>query len=202
MRGGVACITLPAGYLGSSLIGALMIFCGFDLLAAKVCTSHMRRACTSPRPYTFVSLCACHCRRRVRGRLWLSHGAVCVRACALIDLLRLHHGRAAGDPLLGQELAPTSAHGGVCGGHWLALVAGKWRRPPLRRPVHGVRANLCRRAAAYAIAQLPMPSRSCLCHRAVAYAIAQLPMPSRSCLCGCACSSPPMGRADVLLVGS
>jgi hypothetical protein len=35
----------------------------------------------------------------------------------------------------------------------------------------------------YAVAQLPMPSRSCLCHRAVAYAIAQLPMPSRSCLC-------------------
>ncbi|RIA98496.1 peptidase M50B-like-domain-containing protein [Glomus cerebriforme] len=30
MRGGISCCTLPAGYLGSSLIGALLIFCGFD----------------------------------------------------------------------------------------------------------------------------------------------------------------------------
>jgi len=36
MRGGVACCTLPAGYLGSSFFGALMIFCGFDLTASKV----------------------------------------------------------------------------------------------------------------------------------------------------------------------
>ena len=36
MKGGVGWITLPAGYLGSSLIGAAMIFCGFDLLASKV----------------------------------------------------------------------------------------------------------------------------------------------------------------------
>ncbi|GES86672.1 hypothetical protein GLOIN_2v1659360 [Rhizophagus clarus] len=30
MRGGFSCCTLPAGYLGSSLIGAILIFCGFD----------------------------------------------------------------------------------------------------------------------------------------------------------------------------
>ena len=36
MRGGISVITLPAGYLGSSLIGALLIFCGFDIVASKV----------------------------------------------------------------------------------------------------------------------------------------------------------------------
>lgn len=30
MRGGKSAITLPAGYLGSSMIGALLVFCGFD----------------------------------------------------------------------------------------------------------------------------------------------------------------------------
>lgn len=36
MRGGISAITLPAGYLGSSLIGALLIFCGFDIVASKI----------------------------------------------------------------------------------------------------------------------------------------------------------------------
>lgn len=36
MVGGKSAITLPAGYLGSSLIGALLIFCGFDIVASKV----------------------------------------------------------------------------------------------------------------------------------------------------------------------
>lgn len=36
MAGGIPAITLPAGYLGSSLAGALMIFCGFDIVASKV----------------------------------------------------------------------------------------------------------------------------------------------------------------------
>ncbi|KAI9696183.1 MAG: hypothetical protein M1820_008251, partial [Bogoriella megaspora] len=36
MSGGIDAITLPAGYLGSSLIGALLIFCGFDIVASKV----------------------------------------------------------------------------------------------------------------------------------------------------------------------
>ena len=36
MRGGIDAITLPAGYLGSSLIGALLIFCGFDIVASKI----------------------------------------------------------------------------------------------------------------------------------------------------------------------
>ncbi len=36
MRGGVSAITLPAGYLGSSLIGALLIFCGFNIVASKI----------------------------------------------------------------------------------------------------------------------------------------------------------------------
>jgi hypothetical protein len=36
MQGGISAITLPAGYLGSSLIGALLIFCGFDIVASKI----------------------------------------------------------------------------------------------------------------------------------------------------------------------
>ncbi|EMD01269.1 hypothetical protein BAUCODRAFT_29714 [Baudoinia panamericana UAMH 10762] len=36
MRGGISAITLPAGYLGSSIIGALLTFCGFDIVASKV----------------------------------------------------------------------------------------------------------------------------------------------------------------------
>ncbi|TNY23297.1 peptidase M50B-like-domain-containing protein [Rhodotorula diobovata] len=36
MAGGVGALTLPAGYLGSSLIGALLVFCGFDVVASKV----------------------------------------------------------------------------------------------------------------------------------------------------------------------
>ncbi|KAK5662968.1 hypothetical protein OQA88_6380 [Cercophora sp. LCS_1] len=36
MRGGKNAITLPSGYLGSSLIGALLIFCGFNIVASKV----------------------------------------------------------------------------------------------------------------------------------------------------------------------
>lgn len=36
MTGGVSAFTLPAGYLGSSLIGALLIFCGFNIVASKV----------------------------------------------------------------------------------------------------------------------------------------------------------------------
>lgn len=36
MRGGIQACTLPAGYLGSSLIGALLIFAGFDTVASKV----------------------------------------------------------------------------------------------------------------------------------------------------------------------
>ncbi|GJN92454.1 hypothetical protein Rhopal_005484-T1 [Rhodotorula paludigena] len=36
MAGGIGAITLPAGYLGSSLIGALLVFCGFDIVASKV----------------------------------------------------------------------------------------------------------------------------------------------------------------------
>lgn len=36
MKGGAACWTLPAGYLGSSYIGALLVFAGFDTTASKV----------------------------------------------------------------------------------------------------------------------------------------------------------------------
>ncbi|KAI9048377.1 hypothetical protein LZ554_007213 [Drepanopeziza brunnea f. sp. 'monogermtubi'] len=36
MYGGISIITLPAGYLGSSLIGALLIFCGFNIVASKI----------------------------------------------------------------------------------------------------------------------------------------------------------------------
>lgn len=35
-RGGKKFITLPAGYLGSSLIGALLTFCGFNIVASKI----------------------------------------------------------------------------------------------------------------------------------------------------------------------
>jgi len=36
MKGGRQALTLPAGYLGSSIIGALLTFCGFDIIASKV----------------------------------------------------------------------------------------------------------------------------------------------------------------------
>jgi hypothetical protein len=36
MRGGISALTLPAGYLGSSLIGACLIFCGFNIVASKI----------------------------------------------------------------------------------------------------------------------------------------------------------------------
>ena len=36
MSGGIAAITLPAGYLGSSFIGACLIACGFDTNASKI----------------------------------------------------------------------------------------------------------------------------------------------------------------------
>ncbi|RCI09057.1 hypothetical protein L249_4950 [Ophiocordyceps polyrhachis-furcata BCC 54312] len=36
LRGGISFITLPAGYLGSSIIGALLIFCGFNVVASKI----------------------------------------------------------------------------------------------------------------------------------------------------------------------
>ncbi|KDQ18573.1 hypothetical protein BOTBODRAFT_63492 [Botryobasidium botryosum FD-172 SS1] len=36
MSGGISWITLPAGYLGSSLIGACLIACGFDTNASKI----------------------------------------------------------------------------------------------------------------------------------------------------------------------
>ncbi|KAI3322646.1 peptidase M50B-like-domain-containing protein [Xylariaceae sp. AK1471] len=36
MVGGKSAITLPAGYLGSSLIGAILIFTGFNIVASKI----------------------------------------------------------------------------------------------------------------------------------------------------------------------
>jgi hypothetical protein len=36
MSGGVRWLTLPAGYLGSSLIGGCFIACGFDTNASKI----------------------------------------------------------------------------------------------------------------------------------------------------------------------
>jgi hypothetical protein len=38
MSGGIRWLTLPAGYLGSSFIGACLITCGFDTNASKVAT--------------------------------------------------------------------------------------------------------------------------------------------------------------------
>jgi uncharacterized membrane protein YphA (DoxX/SURF4 family) len=36
MSGGIPWITLPAGYLGSSLVGAALIACGFNENASKI----------------------------------------------------------------------------------------------------------------------------------------------------------------------
>ncbi|CAG9946774.1 unnamed protein product [Clonostachys rosea f. rosea IK726] len=36
LSGGISAITLPAGYLGSSLIGAVLIICGFNINASKI----------------------------------------------------------------------------------------------------------------------------------------------------------------------
>ena len=41
MSGGIPWITLPAGYLGSSLIGAALIACGFDTNASKIASLAM-----------------------------------------------------------------------------------------------------------------------------------------------------------------
>lgn len=38
MSGGIPLCTLPAGYLGSSFLGACMIACGFDTNASKIAT--------------------------------------------------------------------------------------------------------------------------------------------------------------------
>lgn len=38
MSGGIAWLTLPAGYLGSSFIGACLIACGFNTNASKIAT--------------------------------------------------------------------------------------------------------------------------------------------------------------------
>lgn len=38
MSGGIPLITLPAGYLGSSFLGACMITCGFNTNASKIAT--------------------------------------------------------------------------------------------------------------------------------------------------------------------
>lgn len=44
MRGGISAITLPAGYLGSSVIGMLLTFCGFNIVASKI-ASFVLAAC-------------------------------------------------------------------------------------------------------------------------------------------------------------
>ncbi|KAL7753279.1 hypothetical protein RI367_001054 [Sorochytrium milnesiophthora] len=36
LRGGKTCCVLPAGYIGSSVVGAILIFCGFNITASKV----------------------------------------------------------------------------------------------------------------------------------------------------------------------
>jgi uncharacterized membrane protein YphA (DoxX/SURF4 family) len=36
MSGGISWLTLPAGYLGSSFIGACLIACGFNTNASKI----------------------------------------------------------------------------------------------------------------------------------------------------------------------
>ncbi|KAF4125390.1 hypothetical protein GMORB2_4230 [Geosmithia morbida] len=36
MAGGISAITLPAGYLGSSIIGAVLTMCGFNINASKI----------------------------------------------------------------------------------------------------------------------------------------------------------------------
>ncbi|KNE66739.1 hypothetical protein AMAG_11236 [Allomyces macrogynus ATCC 38327] len=36
LRGGNACLILPAGYIGSSVIGSVLVFCSFNLLACKI----------------------------------------------------------------------------------------------------------------------------------------------------------------------
>lgn len=36
MKGGASCWTLPAGYIGSGLIGSCLVFAGFNTVASKV----------------------------------------------------------------------------------------------------------------------------------------------------------------------
>ncbi|KAJ3360981.1 hypothetical protein GGF32_007914 [Allomyces javanicus] len=39
IRGGSACLVLPAGYIGSSVFGSLLVFCSFNPVACKVAAS-------------------------------------------------------------------------------------------------------------------------------------------------------------------
>ncbi|KAJ3369011.1 hypothetical protein GGF31_005972 [Allomyces arbusculus] len=39
IRGGSACLVLPAGYIGSSVFGSLLVFCSFNPIACKVAAS-------------------------------------------------------------------------------------------------------------------------------------------------------------------
>ncbi|KAI0225737.1 hypothetical protein L0F63_007075 [Massospora cicadina] len=71
MRGGAQCWTLPAGYLGSSLIGAFMVFTGFNVMASKVMTV-----------FVGISLLAC----LYWARNWLLRGLTIV-FIAIIVLL-------------------------------------------------------------------------------------------------------------------
>ncbi|KAL7419609.1 hypothetical protein Q5752_005521 [Cryptotrichosporon argae] len=84
MRGGIPAITLPAGYLGSSLIGAALITCGFDTDASKV-------ACLVLAAFFFLTLYWAR-------RSWIAYATIAlmvaliiVRACVLdphVSLIR------------------------------------------------------------------------------------------------------------------
>lgn len=47
MKGGISYLSLPAGYLGSSFIGAAMIACAFDIRASKVGRAEMKASFSS-----------------------------------------------------------------------------------------------------------------------------------------------------------
>lgn len=85
MRGGIPFLTLPAGYLGSSFIGAALIACSFDIRASKVFAISESRGV---RIAQFASLGA-DARRRVSPRRLLPLYAVVGKERLAVSCMRL-----------------------------------------------------------------------------------------------------------------
>jgi len=77
MRGGIRACTLPAGYLGSSLIGALLIFAGFDTVASKVAS---------------IVLAVMLLITLWWARNWLTRGVVVIAIGVMVALWFIDHG--------------------------------------------------------------------------------------------------------------
>jgi hypothetical protein len=93
MRGGISAITLPAGYLGSSLIGGLLIFCGFNIVASKIAS---------------IVLGVCFLLTLWWARRdWLTIGTVLAAVALLVACWFIAHAEALRFVVVGFRLLPT-----------------------------------------------------------------------------------------------